>query len=430
MKKYDILCLEWGTKNRDSNIVVPVLVYLEKEKGCTVKRSSIAYGVLKLAIYRPKMLVVPNYLGAPENTRVVKYAYRLGIKTVSLISEGDVVDDPVRAEGFFWGWDFEKKCYLDLFLLWSERSKSIFEKYIPESKQFNIKVSGATGFDRYRLLKNTYLTKQIFCNKYKKKYDKVIGITSWAFSRWFAELTDSEQRDFYIKSCLELRKILKEVICHFKDVLFVLRPHPGEVSNENEFLGLENLKNVIVIQGKDEAISDNINVCDIWMAYESTTCLEAWLLDKTTILINPFPIEYSRSVIHKGSPIMRDKDEVIAAIEEFYQQGKMEAFECLEKERERIVYDVIGYSDGKSYIRAAQEIVKVMSGGNKHNRKITIDMLGELLKDVVKWICHRSFLKRLNLFGMDASYYQNFSGEESEEEKKVYYTAIYGKEHK
>lgn len=428
MGRCDILCLEWGTKNRDSNILMPVLVYLKEEKGYKIKLDSLAYAVLKLVIYRPKMLLVANPGGAPELSRVVKHAYLLGIKTVSLISEGDVVDDPIRAQDSFWGWNFEKGCYLDLFLLWSERSRRVYEKYIPKSKKFNIKVTGATGFDKYKLLKSTYMTRELFCAKYNKRYSKIIGMTSWGFSECFAGLKfDDEERQFYIKSCLKLREILYEIICSLDDVLFVLRPHPGEVSEENEFVGLQELKNVILISAKDESIVDNINVCDLWMAYESTTCMEAWLLDKPTILINPYPIEYARSVIHKGSPIMRDANSVVSCIEEFYQTGKIESFECLESERAKIIQDVIGYSDGKNYMRVGKEIVTVMNNEIKRHRKITVAFLYELVKDAVKWVWQHSFFRRLKDFEKGSSYDFVLSQKDCEDEERVYYNAIYGK---
>ncbi len=425
MGKCDILCLEWTTKGRDSNILMPVLVYLKKEKDYKIKLSSLAYSVLKLVIYRPKMLLVANPTGALELHKVIKYAYYLGIKVVSLISEGDVVDDPVRAESFFWGHNRERKCYLDLFLLWSERSRRIFEKFIPESRMFNMKVSGATGFDRYKLFQDKFITKEIFCVKYKKKYKRIVGITSWGFSKWFADKTDNEKRQFYIESCLKLREILKDIISELDDVLFVLRPHPGEISDENEFLELKTLENVIVINPKDETVSDTINVCDIWMAYESTTCLEAWLLDKTTLLINPYPIGYSRSDISKGSPIMQNAQETIACIKEFYQKGRCEEFERLEKNRKEIIKAVIGYSDGKNYIRASREIVTMMKNGINRNRKITVGFVYELTKDVIKWIWQHSILKRIKDFEKEAPYDFILSKKEYDEEEQMYYRAIY-----
>lgn len=427
MSRYDILNLEWGTKMRDSNITTPVLIYLREEKKYTVKSSSIAYAVLKLVIYRPKMLLMANSIGSPEQTRVFRYAYLLGIKTVSLISEGDIPDDPALVEEFFWGWNFKKKCYLDLLLLWSERSKKLFEEYVPESREFNIKVSGATGFDRYKLLKNVFMTKEALCAKYQKHYEKVVGIASFAFTDYFAVLKDGERKEFYRKSCIELRKILKDTIQYFSDILFVLRLHPMERSNQHEFLGLESLENVIIIKSKDQPVSDNINACDIWMAYASTTCMEAWLLDKPTLLINPFPIEFDWFIAHKGSPIMQNASDVISHIEEFYQNGKIDAFERLESARKEIINSVIEHADGKNYIRAAREVDKIMRGKINRKKRITIGFLCELMKDIIKWVWMHSIFKRIKDLSADgASYYYNYKQEECEEEAQMYYNAMYG----
>ena len=96
-------------------------------------------------------------------------------------------------------------------------------------------------------------------------------------------------------------------------------------------------------------------------------------------------------------------------------------------ERERIILNVIGYDDGKNYIRAAREIDAVMNSEIRHRKRITIDFLYELIKDIVKWIGHHSLLKNYKMFKRDAVYYHIFNEKEFQEEEKEYYTAIYGK---
>lgn len=155
-----------------------MLCYSEKAFGLVVVRESYDNYLWKLLKYMPKMVVLSNYIGAPENFFLVKQVKRMGIKVVLLISERNVrnLDETSNS----WGWNAKKESIVDLFLVWSERSKILFEKIIPESSDISIKVSAATGFDRYFMF--NYMERDTFLAKYRRNERKIIGIAAWGFN--------------------------------------------------------------------------------------------------------------------------------------------------------------------------------------------------------------------------------------------------------
>ena len=137
-----------------------------------------------------------------------------------------------------------------------------------------------------------------FLKKYKKEnYKKIIGIGCWDFG--ILEETDhryvwsrNQFGDEAIKKLkndkIDFNLILKKIIINNPSILFLLKKHPG-VLNGNTASGIEGLElfeNVLIIKD-EEPIIDCILISDFWLSYESTTALEAWLLDKQTCLLNP-----------------------------------------------------------------------------------------------------------------------------------------------
>ncbi len=393
MSKLDILNLEWPNSDRDLHIVTPVLVYLKKKYNISYKSLNIFNGYYYLLKYRPKVLVVSNFSGAKINHQIVKFAFTSGIKVVSFISEGNVKKEVL--EQFLWGWNGEKILYVDKLLLWSSRSREIFLSKYPELKDKMV-VTGGTGFDRYKLL--NFKTKEEFLKENNLGYKKIIGIAAWGFDHFFGTYYESN-KDVYLKNLgleqikmhrddlFKLRKIYKELIENNPDKLFILRYHPGNVDfDKNEFYNLENYKNVFISnrdKNRDYKISDLINISDIWIGYETTTALEAWLLGKKTFLINPTKSKFRRENIYKGSPIVKTTFEAQKLIDEFFNEGTMELFEKLNEERIRIIKDVLEYKDGKNYRRAGEEIYKILKKSNqkiKYGYKIYIKIIKQFIK--------------------------------------------------
>lgn len=400
MKQLDILNLEWSNSDRDLHIVTPVLIYLEKKYHVRFKTKSIFNGYYFLLRYRPKVLLISNFGGSKLNHKIIKLAYQMGIRVVTLISEGNVKAKAL--EQFLWGWNHDKRLYVDKMLLWSKRSEKIFLSQYPELKE-KLFTTGATGFDRYKLLEFT--NKNRFLQEQGLTYKKIIGIAAWGFDHLFGDyykkhesyyldVFGQEQVDMHREDLFELQSIYQQLIEDNQEILFILRYHPGTIDFEkNEFFGLDKYSNVFIsnrYQNSDHQISDLINISDLWIGYETTTALESWLLGKETFLINPTRSDFIRENVHLGSPIVASKEAAQKLIDEYFSQGKIEAFEQLKPLREEILSDVIEYNDGKNHIRAAKEIVDIL---NSSPRKVHYDL--KIYKEAFRQIVKLGFSKIL-----------------------------------
>ncbi|HOJ38054.1 MAG TPA: hypothetical protein PLI27_02975 [Ignavibacteriales bacterium] len=373
-----ILYLDWASKGRDADISEPVLIYLEKFFGHKVIRESIYQFEFKLIKYRPDVLILANAVGAPNNFLACKLASLMGIKVVTMISEGDCPDSKDAAQMFFWGWNKDFKLYEDLHLEWSTKNYEIIKKYIKNINFDIIKVSGATGFDKYKILQ--FMTKNDFLTKYKKeKFNKIILIASWGFDLYFTDYLEKYKSDIIkrfgsieivekIKSNRDaINSIYKELIEKNPDILFILKFHPGTFNfDETEFNGLQDYENVVCIH-KEENIFDLINVSDLLIAFESTTAMEAWLLNKKSILVTPKFGDFERSEISNGSPIVKTYSELQSLVNEFYSTNNIEVFEKLADTRNYIIKKIIEHDDGKNHIRAAKYIQEFIDKSIKKN---------------------------------------------------------------
>lgn len=372
----DILNLEWPQSDRDRHIVTPVYLYLQKKYSLNIKVENIFQGFAAIKKYKPRLLLISNFGGAGVNHQIVKYAFLAGIKVVSLISEGNVKEE--AADQYLWGWNKEKKLYVDRLLVWTDRSKEIFSKFYPKISE-KIVVTGGTGFDRYKIL--SFISKKEFLKSHGlEKYNRVIGIAAWGFDHFFGDYYE-RHKIFYLEKfgikqiemhrtdLYLLQKIYAEMIIQNPNTLFVLRHHPGTLDyDKNEFKGLEGLPNVFRSSRKENwqyKISDLISVSDLWIGYESTTALEAWLMKKATFLINPSRHDFVRENVYKGSPIAKNAAEAQEMIDKYFISGSLPGFEKREGEREKIIKDVIGFDDGRNYIRAAEEINKILNEPEK-----------------------------------------------------------------
>jgi surface carbohydrate biosynthesis protein len=400
--KNKILSLVWPNADRDLHILMPVLTYLQKEYRLEYKVKSIFNGYYYLLKYRPKILVISGFAGACVNYDITKLAYSMGIKVVSLISEGNVVD----TDWLLWNDNYSsRQLYLDKFLLWSKRTERMALSKYPYLDD-KIVATGATGFDRYKLL--NFKSKDSFLKENNLKYKKIIGIASYGFCYLFGDfykkreniyvgMYGQDQIDMYRNDLVRLQKIYREIINNNPDILFILRYHPGTIDFEkNEFYGLEDLDNVFIsnnFTSTDYQVADLINISDLWIAYETTTALEAWLLGKQTFLINPTRSDFIRENVHKGSPIVSNETEAQLLIDEYYLNGSIEAFQSLESERKKIIKDVIEFDDGKNHVRAAEEIIKVLEQPDR-KVKYKFKIYKEAFKQILKIILSKTIFRK------------------------------------
>lgn len=412
-KKVDILNLEWESNGRDANIIEPVLVALEDRYGYSIVRSSIWYGVIKLLYYRPKVLLMSNQMGAINNYTIFYIAHKLGIITIALISEGM----PVRsrkdkeknvANIFFWGCSPSHKRIWDLKLLWSASSRQIFFKHIQGIENYNVRVSGGTGFDRYSLFKydSSKIKKQM--GDKLNQYKRIVLMLGYGFDKIMERKYDEsfiltkEEWEWVCQQRIGVGAVYEEVIRNNPEVLFVIKQHPGSLASKNtEFENIvHNYENVIEIGGtsreKNFEVGKALCIADIVIAYDSTACLEAWLMGKTTILVNPVEKDYPRTSLYKGSPNAKTAKELNDYIGEYYNTGSVKDFEERLEQRRRCIEEYIQFDDGLNYLRASKLIDEQIKLSNKKANTMNHEdkkmLANEFFSEVKEWIIANTFM--------------------------------------
>ena len=362
----DVLNLEWMSyPARDRNMSSLVCNYL-RYQGFSVIEESVFRGFKMIEKYKPKVLLLANGIGAPINFQLVKYAALKGIKVVTLVSEGNYLQSPEALESFLWGWNTDKQLYEETSMHWSNRTRELALSCYPTLKS-KLKVSGGCGFDIYKIKPVQHKTD--FLKKFGKDgYIKTIGIGCWDFGYCSSstQLSLFNKDETLVKKFFHDRdlfnKVLLNIIKANPTVLFILKEHPGNTQGHymSGIEGTESFDNVLIL--KKESIIDTIAASDIWIIYESTTVLEAWLLGKQTGLLNPTGLDFPRANVHFGSPNFPDEDSFQNAINVFFETGELPYFNdsLMTVERKRVIMDTIQWDDGLNHVRAGNEIIRVL----------------------------------------------------------------------
>lgn len=406
-KNIDVLNLEWNSfPSRDRQMATLVCNYLRYMGYCVVE-GSIFNGYHLLNKYKPKIYFNVSPLGADINFDLMKYARSKDILSASLIAEGNFKDGKEMVNQFLWGWNKDKILYENIHMQWSERTRNMSLKYYPELKD-KIKVSGGVGFDLYKISQNQ--NKSDFLKKYNKSnYKKVIGVACWSFGYFYEDDPHySDIKRLFPEAVInrfkddgkKFNKILKNIILQNKDILFLLKEHPGsKISLEID--GTETFPNVLILKN-EEPIIDCINVSDFWIVYESTTAIEAWLLGKQTCLLNPSGTDFLfRDEVFKGSPNFGSVEELQNAINVFYKDGALPHFSELEKNRSKIIKDVMQWDDGLNHVRTGNEIINLLEKNNIQKiKKDTIEQFIGRCWQMFEWYfssCLR-FIPKVNRY--------------------------------
>ncbi|MFL5729582.1 MAG: BFO_1060 family glycosyltransferase [Cytophagaceae bacterium] len=369
-RKYRILCYTDNDSGRDVEMVLPLRFFAEKFLNCEFIHAFV-YDVYAIYSEKPDLVLLPNTVGSPLYFEISRYAAQQGIKVFALTSEGNF-----RTDGTFnyWGYNTDKIFYQEYICLWSSRTRDFLVSQHPELED-KIVLTGGTGFDRYKIY--DFLTREEYVKiKKLRAYKKVIGYAGWAFGKLYNK-QGLEELLFFFKydhsrlTWLEEQRVqvegmLKQLIEDNPDTLFILKKHPNEnnpsiiTEGLNEMNRLTDYPNVLYIRDEDN-IHDLIHVSDVWLGFESTTAIEAWMMGKQTLLLNPDP-DFNRDRIYKGSVIARNYAELKNEIDIFYKAGKLTSFYIEDKEKERaaIISDTIGYGDGLNHIRAGCYLQRVL----------------------------------------------------------------------
>lgn len=365
MSKLKVLCFLDNALGRDTEIVLPLVYVFEKYLNADVTVKFI-WELLQIKFLKPDVLLLPNVVGHHMYVEAAKYASKSGIKVLALESEGNF-----RTDGTFdyWGFNKEKKVYQDWLTCWSERTKSYLESILPEQDKKKLVVTGATGFDRFQF-QSEVPRKQFLEKNQLPAYEKIIGYAGWAFGKLYGahreesfyglrnQKGDENAFEWVEHQRVFVRETLRKVIENNEDTLFILKKHPKEnfesdpIEGANEMNELLEYANVRYV--KNEILTpDLISVCDIWLGFETTTSLEAWLWDTPTLLINNDP-DFPRSELQYGSHLVADYTQLQSCIDEYYVKGSIAQFDSSEmrEKRQTLIKDSIGFNDGKNHLRA------------------------------------------------------------------------------
>ena len=293
---YKVLCFVDDQQGRDVELLLPLVYHAEKFLECEVEFRFV-WDIFAIYCEQPDLIILANTIGSKWIFEVARYAHEQNITVFALISEGNY-----RTNGTFdfWGYNTDREFYQEYVCLWSQRTLDFFKEKLPNEASKMV-LTGATGFDRYKIYR--FPLKEEFLHKRGlSQYRKVIGYAGWAFGKLYSEIGRQELHYFLqdkpdweewtMKQRDAVEAILRQLIENNPDILFLLKVHPNEThphittESPNEMIRLRKYPNVLYIKN-EEPVHDLISASDIWMGFETTTAIEAWMLGKETLLINP-----------------------------------------------------------------------------------------------------------------------------------------------
>lgn len=165
-----VLFLGWTTRGRDVDIDIPLMYFFEKILKWRVIHLTI-FNLPKVLKTNPDLVLMTNTTGGARQIEVARLVEDSGFPFFSHVSEGMFRENAI--EEFVWGsGSTEKRLSENLSMLWSQRAFELVATYYPEAA-VKFRVSGAVGFDKYKLLNNRKLS--------PAKYEKIIGYAGFDF---------------------------------------------------------------------------------------------------------------------------------------------------------------------------------------------------------------------------------------------------------
>ncbi len=385
-KEFKVLCYVDNYEGRDVEILIPLIAHIENYFRCKPK-FVLYYDIFAIYRHKPDIILIASIYGSLFNYWISKYAVDQNIKVFSLFSEGRIV---CQTDTNYFGNNPIRQFFQEYVCCWSIPIRDFLRKQHPELKH-KIVCTGATGFDSYKYQKLP--SKSVILKKYNKEgYKKIIGYAGWGFAKLSNKVRRKELEKAlnYDKERLQqiaehrdhVQATLEQLIQNNPDTLFILKKHPQETmpihdqNERNEMSPLRSYNNVLYLI-ETEPIKNILNICDIWLCYDSTTASEAWLLDPDlpTFFIQKDNVPIYDSGLKAGGIVIKSYNQIQAYYNEYLTTGKVRDY----YERERIDFrtekltNAYGYTDGFNHLRAAYYFNKVLEdirlNKPKHNYK-------------------------------------------------------------
>ncbi len=380
--KIKILCFLNQDNGRDVEIILPLRYFAERYLNCTFTFKT-AYDIFAVYRLKPDVVMVPNTVGNIFYAKIAEYALHQNIKVFALTSEGIF-----RTDGTFnfWGDNIFRRFQQEYVCLWNRSTAEYIKKEVPEIAS-RVVVTGGVGFDRYRIYRFQNRCSFLAENN-KRGYKKIIGYASWGPFGWLhypegvkllQRRHDEESRNWLEEQRQMVFHSLKTLVENNPDILFIVKRHPTEtfehIKNRevlNEIINLQDYDNVVYVR-EEAVVHDLINVADLWFAFESTTAMEAWLLNKVTGFFyrELNHKNFQRTDFYKGSIKLDSARKAQDVIDEFYKTGKVSEFNSPDKAstRKQILENYIGFTDGMNHIRAGYFLHKTVQQTTPARRK-------------------------------------------------------------
>jgi surface carbohydrate biosynthesis protein len=434
-------CFLISNESRDFHILLPVIYYLERFKDFEVHFIFVWQAHV---IYQnpPELVILPNTRGNNMYYEIADYAFKNGITIYHHDSEGNF---DTSGNFDWWGYNLKKKFYCPVQFAWNERVKTYVEnKYgFPED---TVKVSGGVGFDRYKYLPE--IDRQSILSQFgKEKYRKIVGYAGWAFgkiyNKEFSEFRMAEEwgekaaKEWMIDQRDFVREVLQYAIEKHPDTLFILKKHPRENfesdnrDSPNEMNVLLEYPNVLYLKN-EVPIHELIQITDVWVSYESTSAMEAWLIGTPTICIkNEKSLEFHWSDVHEGCLLASDQHSFSQFLTQIIDEQQKEADLLTSNKKNRrkeILTNAIGFSDGLNHIRAMKWFAPYLDEPKSRKRPAinlkflrlaVLLLIGKSLYPVFP-----SLFRQIPVLNKHIWLFKEYKLEEVKVEKKRYYPCL------
>lgn len=427
-------CFLVSNESRDFYLLTPIIYYLEKYENFEISFEFI-WDAHKIKKENPDLVIIPNTRGNNLYYEVAKYCHENNILVFCHDSEGNF---NATKKYNFWGYNLSKEQFCPIIYTWNQRIKNYLVESceIPENK---IKISGSPIFDKYIYLKKK--DKASILDQFQKTHFKhVVGYAGWAFGKIYNKEIDDilvyldknkeEGIEWLVKQRDFVEKCLKTLIENNPDHLFILKKHPRENfesdmrDSRNEMTQLTHYPNVLYIKDEVE-IQDLIGICDLWMAFESTSIMEAWLLNVPTLLLNEID-DFNRVSLHKGSVKVNTLEKAIEAYDKRFKENDISFFNPthLIEIRNEILRDAIGYVDGFNHIRSVYYFLPYLKNIQSKNKPLKTNykfLRFYYLLHIGKYFYIKPLFSKLPKFKKTVWIFENYKLEKIKKQKKSIY---------
>lgn len=422
MKKHTVLFLEWSTYGREFEIDLPLMYFFENKLGWRVEYKS-QFNLPSIINTNPDIVIMSGSTGADRGLKWTRTIEESNILLFTHVTEGMFRESDI--EEFVWGWGKKEKRFSEtLSMLWTHKSYDMAIKAFPNTEK-TYRVSGAVGFDKYKIFEFNKIS--------DNKYNKVIGYAAFDFNNimdkkdYFIKTSGEEKFNIFTELINKTNEILEYIIQNNNDILFLLKPHPGDGGREPlEFKNLLKYDNVRSIKNK-VSILDVIASSDIWLNINSSTNLESWLLDKPSISFILNEDMYSSDILY-GSVIENSPKEIQNMINEFYSTKSILRFSEKENIRLHLIKNYMGFSDGMNHVRFMSFLKPYIEKIEKEDRKkvnwnisLNIKIIGYIKHFIYTISNGRYWLPYLNKW---SSIYERCNNEDIEKAKNIHYPKI------